>query len=119
MTSHRVRSKPRHILHILALGTLLLGLSRSQQAFVAGNEAIHVPTFSVSLAVSSLNTLRTRPCFYHSRRPYSATIFFLLLISGDIEVNPGPIDNQPVPARGDSLPVLASGNSQLAPASML
>ena len=42
-----------------------------------------------SQRLNTLSALRTRPCFY-------------------VEVNPGPIDNQPVPARGDSLPVLAT-----------
>ena len=55
-----------------------------------------------------------RTIFSYSRRPSSATIFFLLLISGDVEVNPGPTDNrQLAPATGNAQPVTeAAGNSQ-------
>ena len=48
--------------------------------------------------------------------PFCATIFFLLLISGDVEVNPGPTDNQPALAATNSQPVPAAGSSQPLPA---
>ena len=83
-----------------------------------------VPGFSVSfsLAVPFLKTrsafLRVHSCrrpIFHSRRPFSATIFFLL-ISGDVEVSPGPTDNQPALAATNSQPVPAAGSSHPVPA---
>ena len=129
MASRRVTAlKPRHARCILVLGALLLCLLRLQHAFLEDFE--HVPSLSVSfsLAVPFLKTrsafVRVRTCprtiFSYSRRPSSATIFFLLLISGDVEVNPGPTDNQPAPATGNAQPVsAAAGNSQPVPAAQL
>ena len=125
MANRRVTLRPRRI---LVLGAFLLCLLRLQQKFVKDFE--HVPCFSVSfsLAVPFLKTRSalvrvSRTCprtmFSYSRRPSSATIFFLLFISGDVEVNPGPTDNQPAPATGNSQPVAAAQSPATASSSML
>ena len=97
-------------------------LLRLQQTFVKDCEP-SVPGFSVSFSLAVPKTrsafLRVHSCrrpMFHSRRPFCATIFFLLLISGDVEVNPGPTDNQPALAATNSQPVPAAGSSQPLPA---
>lgn len=138
MTSPRVTLRSRRI---LVLGVLLLYL-KLHRSFATDIE-LYVPNFPLSsLAASSFNTryvllTRPRPTYSHTRRQSSAIIFYLLIISGDVEVNPGPLDNQPVsatdnsqsvpatdqsqsvPATGNSQSASATGNSQPVPASML
>ena len=81
---------------IILLGALLLCLLRLQQSFVDDIE-LHVPSTSVSRmrSVSLFYTryaflTRPRPTYSQTRRLSSSTIFYLLIISGDIELNPGP-----------------------------
>ena len=94
----------RSVKHFISLAVILLWCLRLQQKLFT-DPGPHIPAVSVpfSLAVSVLNSRSTfmwvncrhnhHPLF-SSRHPKSL-VFFLHLIAGDVETNPGPKDNLP------------------------
>jgi exonuclease III len=82
------------VVFLVALSVRALGLSCSNCSDVSLSQSLTLPRTTHS-QFASLNVLPVSYCFYRSkpRRFNSVYLLILILLSGDIHLNPGPVSN--------------------------
>ena len=126
-----IEKMARSTKHFISLAIILLWCLRLQQKFFT-DPGLHVPVVSVPVSMAVLPVLNSRAAFmrvncrhcnhrplFSSRHP-KFLVFFLLLIAGDVETNPGQKDNPPAPIPSSSkdypAATITSGHSSNPPA---